>query len=326
VPALADHQKESTAQRRGNQLANRQKGIESDMAEEDVDSLFKLPLGEFTAARNALAARLKKAGHRGEADRVKSLAKPSVSAWAVNQLYWKHPDAFKRLLAVADDVRRAHASQLAGNAVDTRGPFAARREAIASLSNTAAELLRDTGHHPSSETIRRIATTLEALSAYPPGPDAPRAGRLTADVDPPGFEILTGLVPGSASGARADLARVIAVSRPGRNRDARKPDEIRQARITAAQAALHAAERMTRDARTTAEQAAAARTQAAAHAEDMEQQRLEAQLRLDQATAAAEEARRHLHRLTIEANEAAQALQRAERALAEARTKLEEQL
>jgi len=63
--------------------------------ENDVDALFKLPLAEFTVARNAMAARLKKAGSRGEAERVKTMNKPSISAWAVNQLHWKHGDAFK---------------------------------------------------------------------------------------------------------------------------------------------------------------------------------------------------------------------------------------
>jgi len=54
--------------------------------EDEIDALFKLPLGEFTPARNALAARLKKAGEQAEADAVKALPKPSVAAWVVNQL------------------------------------------------------------------------------------------------------------------------------------------------------------------------------------------------------------------------------------------------
>jgi hypothetical protein len=55
----------------------------------DVDALFKLPLDEFTSARNALAAQLKKVGKQAEAIEVKALVKPSVSAWVVNQLYWQ---------------------------------------------------------------------------------------------------------------------------------------------------------------------------------------------------------------------------------------------
>ena len=73
--------------------------------EAEVDELYKLPLAEFTAARNALAGRLRKAGLRDDADRVKLLGKPSVSAWAANQLYWKHRDAFDQLMAAAERVR-----------------------------------------------------------------------------------------------------------------------------------------------------------------------------------------------------------------------------
>src|SRR6185369_10586755 len=51
--------------------------------EDDIDALFRLPLAEFTGERNTLSARLKKEGRRNDADRVKLLAKPSVSAWAV---------------------------------------------------------------------------------------------------------------------------------------------------------------------------------------------------------------------------------------------------
>jgi len=60
------------------------------------DELFRLPLSEFTAARNALAAKLKKDGDSEESDRIKALSKPPVSAWVANQLYWKHRGAFDR--------------------------------------------------------------------------------------------------------------------------------------------------------------------------------------------------------------------------------------
>ena len=99
--------------------------------ESDIDDLFRLPLTEFTAARNALAARLKKSGKIDEANRVKAMSKPSVSAWAVNQLYWKHREAFDALMRAGEQVVKAHALQLAGKTADTRAPLAGRREAAA---------------------------------------------------------------------------------------------------------------------------------------------------------------------------------------------------
>jgi hypothetical protein len=49
----------------------------ADDLQDDVDALFRLPVAEFTSARNALAARLKKSGRSDEAASVKALAKPS---------------------------------------------------------------------------------------------------------------------------------------------------------------------------------------------------------------------------------------------------------
>src|SRR5882757_4492340 len=94
--------------------------------EDEIDALFKLPLGEFTPARNALAARLKKAGQQAEADAAKALRKPSVAAWVVNQLHWHHRDAFDRLIEAGDRFRQAQTKQ-PHNSASTREHLEARR-------------------------------------------------------------------------------------------------------------------------------------------------------------------------------------------------------
>src|SRR4051812_46451881 len=101
---------------------------------DEIDHLFQVPLGEFTAARNALAARLKKNGHAEEAAQVKALQKPPISAWTVNQLFATHRLAFNRLLDAGAKFRTAQAAQLSGRSSDLRGPLEARREALADLS------------------------------------------------------------------------------------------------------------------------------------------------------------------------------------------------
>ncbi len=134
--------------------------------EGDVDALFRLPLAEFIAARKTLAARLKQVGRGDEADRVKALVKPSISAWAANQLYWKHRETFDRLIATGQRFRKAQTSGLAGKVAEMRGALDARREALSDLSRLATELLRDAGHNPTLDTMRRITTAREAMSAY----------------------------------------------------------------------------------------------------------------------------------------------------------------
>src|SRR5258705_12797603 len=83
--------------------------------ENDLDALFRLPVAEFTAARNTLAAQLKKGGRRDESDRVKALAKPSITAWAGNQLYWQQRQAYDRGIPTGQRFRQAPTSRPPGN-------------------------------------------------------------------------------------------------------------------------------------------------------------------------------------------------------------------
>src|SRR6267142_1245426 len=168
--------------------------------DDDIDALFKLPLTEFISARKALPARLKKNGLVSEAEGVKALAKPSISAWTVNQLYWRHREAFDELTATSERFRKA---QVTGKMVNMREALGARREALSHLSALATEVLRDAGHNPSLDTLRRIATTIEALSVATSLSDRPSLGRLTQDMDPPGFDSLGSFTPSTGSTKRA---------------------------------------------------------------------------------------------------------------------------
>ena len=166
--------------------------------DDEIDALFRLPLAEFTGERNTLAARLKKEGRSNDAERVKLLAKPSVSAWAVNQLYWEHRDEFDELIATGKRLRPMQKSRLAGKAADMRDSLDARREALTNLSELATELLSGAGHSPSPDTQRRIVTTLEACQPPSTGDgeykwlDAGRTDRPSADAGAPGEDTRPG--------------------------------------------------------------------------------------------------------------------------------------
>jgi hypothetical protein len=303
-----------------------------------ADELFRLPLSEFTAARNALAAKLKKDGDTEESNRIKALSKPPVSAWVANQLFWKHRNAFDRLLAAGDEFRKAQAAQLAGKSADLRGPLDARRETLGELTKLAAEVLREAGHPTSPEMMRRIMTTLEALATYGDHPGGPPLGRLTADVDPPGFEALAALVPtethrsGAAKGKAAP--RVIPFNQPKPQRSARKgaderedsqrAEQERRERQNEARNTLREAERALTDARRAAERARAEMKEAAARAKAAEKEKAALEARLEKLSAAAEAARQAARQVASRAEEAAQAVDDAERAVAAARDQLRE--
>lgn len=294
----------------------------------EVDQLFQLPLAEFTAARNGLAARLKKAGRDEDAAFVKSLAKPTLSAWTVNQLYWRYGGAFDRLMTAGAEFRAARSAQLAGKSADLRAPLEAWREALADLARTASTVLRDAGHTPTPDMMRRITMTLEALAAYGSVPGAPVAGRLTDDVDPPALETLAALVPGVGAPSRGrGPTRVLAFTPARRGRFAVKVEALdekprkneRRAQRVAAKAAVQAAEHKLREARRCAQQAEAALKRAAARAKDAERIKAAAEVQLEQAAAAAEQARQQARAVASQAEEAAQAVEEAEQALEQAR-------
>jgi DNA repair exonuclease SbcCD ATPase subunit len=303
----------------------------------DIDGLFKLPLAEFTAARNAVAARLKKAGRTPDAEAVKALPKPSVAAWVVNQLYWRQRKEFDHLIDTGERFRKAQATHLAGKSADIRGPLDARRQALSALVHMAADTLKSGGYSATPDMMRRVTSTLEALSTYGALPDAPPAGRLVDDVEPPGFETLAALVPRIGKARRDDEAptRVLTFRQQARAakatrrkldpaEEARLQEEERKAQAASARAAVQEAERTLRDARKSAEQAEAALKKAATRAKDVERERAEAEKRFEKAAADAEASRQQARQIAAEAEEAAQAVEDAERGLEKARRQLDQ--
>ena len=91
--------------------------------ERELDTLFQAPFAEFVGARNGLAARLKKEGRDDESARVRGLAKPSFTAWLVNQLYWSARRDPRRL----SEGRRSGAGRRKGHAGRAKGRRPGRR-------------------------------------------------------------------------------------------------------------------------------------------------------------------------------------------------------
>lgn len=285
---------------------------------EDVDELFKLPLGEFIDARNTLAKQLKQSGRVDDANLVKTLAKPSVSAWTVNQLYWQHREAFDTLIAAGQRFRKA---QTSGKVADMRRALDSRREALLELSDLATEVLRDEGHNPSPDMIRRVTTTLEAMSALASLSDGPTPGRLSQDVDPPGFESLASFVPGTMKVSAKPAPAQKSVTTTAR--EARKLEETRQVKIAAARVSVQAAKRSLADAKVRAQTLESAHKKAYAEAKQAEKQLREAEERFKKAKAASETAAQPYQALADEAEEATQAVEDAKRAVENASKELE---
>lgn len=174
---------------------------------DDLDRLYGLALEEFTPARDRLADELRAKGDREAAGRVKKLRKPSVSAWAVNQLVRKHVKNVQELLSVGEDVRSALSG---GKAGEVRKITDRRRRLVDRLLDLAEDLLNQAGHATTRPTLDKVGDTLMAATMDQEAADALRGGHLERELAPPsGFEALVGRmpVPTRAKSKQDQLAR-----------------------------------------------------------------------------------------------------------------------
>jgi hypothetical protein len=147
-----------------------------------LDRLFAAPFDQFVAVRRAIALALRKDGDAAGARAVAAFAKPSRTAWALNQVARRHPDLVTHAL---DAWVKAAASPKAGDAGDVRATARAFRDRTSDIVQAAEEVARHDGADLNVVQGRRIAATLQAIAG---GADAGArerlvAGRLAADVD-----------------------------------------------------------------------------------------------------------------------------------------------
>jgi chemotaxis protein histidine kinase CheA len=165
------------------------------MNDDEIDALYRLPPGEFTAARNVLA---KARGAAGAT--IKTLEKPSLPAWGVNQVYWQDRTTFDALVDASTTMRQAHVQVISGRSADVAGAEAAHTSAVKAAVASARRLIEAAGEKATPATIDAITETLQAL----PTDEAP--GRLTKPLKPLSFSALLAMGIPVAQGSTA-LAR-----------------------------------------------------------------------------------------------------------------------
>src|SRR4051812_7657788 len=188
----------------------------------ELAGLYRGPLEGFTAARNELAKQLRKFGQGEDADRVKSLAKPTPSAWAVNVLFERDREKMEALLAAGKKARAAQQQAVSGRGAEAlREGLGAGRRLIDELRRLGGGILAEAGPGGSralmgrrrgggrggggggtvagggggaGRPIRgRTGTDLQARARSPAAAEEASRRWLDRDLDPPGFEVLAGL-------------------------------------------------------------------------------------------------------------------------------------
>jgi hypothetical protein len=141
---------------------------------DEADRLYGLPLAEFIPERGALAKQLRADGRRDDAAVVAKLAKPSVAAWAANQVLRSQAKDARELLAAGDALADADRTTL-------REAIGRHREVLGRLLAAADGLLDPNGRGLSAQTLERVQQTLNAASLDPGLREQAEQARLTTE-------------------------------------------------------------------------------------------------------------------------------------------------
>jgi hypothetical protein len=155
----------------------------------DGDELYGLPLDRFVPERAALAKALRSDGDRAGATEVAALRKPSVAAWAVNQLVRTQPRAVKELYASGDELVRVQEALMSGvgDSRSLREANTRERSAVDALLALARGLLTSDGIELSPAILERVGDTLHAAALDGAARDAIRDGRLERELQHAGL-------------------------------------------------------------------------------------------------------------------------------------------
>lgn len=201
------------------------------------DELFQVPLDGFVAARDTLAARRKAAGDKEGAAAARKARKPSVPAWAANQVVWRATKDWERLQKAVEDLRRTHGKP--SSPEELRKATIAQRDALAAAEARAAGFLEQHGHAATPGVVQKVSHTLLALAHAAPGATP---GRLEHELPPPGFEALAGLAIPPPSTPKARASGGAKESRP-------EPSAHRGAELAAAESRVMESRQKTAEAR-----------------------------------------------------------------------------
>ncbi len=246
----------------------------------DIDRLYSSPLERFTSARDALSRTLRQDGDRDAAAEVKKLRKPSVTAWALNQVTFSEPEAVERLIAAGQGLREAQQRLLEqGERGALREAVTRERDAVEEVVALAEQHLREAGHPLGATVEGKLRDTAHAGALDDEVAGELRSGRLVHE------RVVSdlGLAGAQAPGQRPAPRRTPRPARPPRlsARETRKLEALRR-RVEQAQGARDEARADVRDAEREAKEAR--------HAAERAERKLErARAKAEQAIRRAEE-------------------------------------
>jgi len=160
--------------------------------EEALDQLYGVEPGAFVVERKRLARELKDGGERDAADAVAKARKPTVSAWALNQLARGRRRDVDLLLDAGHRLRQAQEGVVGGaDRAAYEQAQKTERDAVRRLAQHASELLGGA----SSQTLAQITSTLRTAAVSEEGRELLARGRFVTPLESEGFAVFGALPP-----------------------------------------------------------------------------------------------------------------------------------
>ncbi len=145
-----------------------------------LDELYAAPFDSFVSLRRELSVRLRGSGDPSAARQVAQAAKPTRTAWALNQVARKHPDVIAAIVHAREAAAKA---QKAGDAQAIRDGVRHYRETVGDAVRAVRSILAADGVALSPAQARRLGETVQALSTDESERRRLASGRLTRDVE-----------------------------------------------------------------------------------------------------------------------------------------------
>jgi DNA repair exonuclease SbcCD ATPase subunit len=247
--------------------------VPDDALLEAADTLYALPLPEFTPARDAMAKELK-AGDKELAARVKAFRKPSVAAWVVNLLVRRDAAQVDQILGVGGALRDAQANL---DASELRALTRQRRQLTSAVTGRAKGFAAEAGQKVTDSVADQVEATLTAAMVDEGAAEAVRSGLLVAALSSTGvgeLDLTSAVaVPDAAGFTPSELGEPAPPEPPDLHV---VPDpEADQKKRTAAEEALAQAE-------AEVDRATKALDEATAEVEELEARSLQVQAEIDE--------------------------------------------
>jgi hypothetical protein len=174
---------------------------------------------------------LRSAGERDAAEHLKQTRKPTLAAWAANQVARNERMNVRALLTAGEQLREGQAALMRGGKPEgLRRAEESERRALSALLDAGRKLV------DGDATMRKLEATLRAAAVEPEARELLERGRLTKDLVPSGFGLAGMPAPARRRRAPAKRTQGGAAAERDRRRLAEAQSKLQEARTRAREA------------------------------------------------------------------------------------------